>query len=70
LADLVGGYLAGLVSGQIDADKLDYMTRDSYFTGLPIGLTSSDLSANLKLSLFCRSVRQIPIFESEPNPPE
>jgi len=26
------GYLAGLISGPIDADKLDYMARDSYFT--------------------------------------
>lgn len=35
---LSAGYLSGIVSGPIDADKLDYMARDSYYTGLPIGL--------------------------------
>jgi len=36
--DLRANYLAGIVSGPIDADKLDYMARDTYFSGLPIGL--------------------------------
>jgi len=28
------GYLSDIINGTFDADKLDYMSRDSYFTGL------------------------------------
>jgi HD superfamily phosphohydrolase len=42
-------YLAGIVSGPVDADKLDYMTRDSYFTGLPIGLDVNRLINKLEI---------------------
>lgn len=36
-------FLDTLLSGAIDVDKIDYVTRDSYFCGLPIGRI--DLSA-------------------------
>lgn len=31
-------YKADLINGQFDADKLDYITRDGYFSGLPISI--------------------------------
>lgn len=31
-------YLAGVINGALDADKLDYMARDSHYSGLPLGL--------------------------------
>ena len=30
-------FLAEIISGPLDADKLDYISRDAYFAGLPIG---------------------------------
>jgi hypothetical protein len=46
IADLVRGkyksqsdmILAGLVAGQVDADKMDYLIRDSYYCGVNYGL--------------------------------
>lgn len=35
---LDAAYLRGLISGPLDADKLDYMARDSFHAGYPIGL--------------------------------
>ena len=46
---LTAPYLSGIVSGPIDADKLDYMARDSYFTGLPIGLDVDRLISKLEV---------------------
>ena len=37
-AFLDASYLSGLISGPLDADKLDYMARDSLHAGLPLGL--------------------------------
>ena len=31
-------YLAGIINGPFDADKLDYIARDSYFTGLRLAV--------------------------------
>ena len=42
-------YLSKIVSGPIDADKLDYMARDSYFTGLPLGLDVDRLINKLEV---------------------
>src|SRR5258708_3575310 len=47
--DLSAPYLSGVVSGPVDADKLDYMARDSYFTGLPIGLDVNRLISKLEI---------------------
>lgn len=35
-------YLHQLVSGQLDMDRLDYLQRDSYFTGVTEGVVGSD----------------------------
>ena len=42
-------YLYELISGPIDADKLDYMARDSYFTGLPVGIDVTRLIKKLEI---------------------
>jgi HD superfamily phosphohydrolase len=43
------GALSSLVSGQIDADKLDYMARDAHHAGLPIDFDSERLITKLEL---------------------
>lgn len=43
------GYLSGIVSGPIDADKLDYMARDSHHAGLPLGLDLHRLISKLEV---------------------
>ena len=35
-------YLTKLVSGQLDVDRLDYLRRDSFFTGVSEGIVSTD----------------------------
>ncbi len=47
--EVQAGYLAGIISSPIDADKLDYMARDSYFTGLPLGLDVQRLINKLEV---------------------
>lgn len=42
-------YLATIISGPIDADKIDYMRRDSFFSGLPIGLDVDRLINKLEV---------------------
>lgn len=42
-------YLYELISGPIDADKLDYMARDSFFTGLPLGIDVTRLINKLEI---------------------
>lgn len=42
-------YLAGVISGPIDADKLDYMARDAHHAGLPIGLETVRLLSQLQI---------------------
>ena len=46
---LDAGYLSGVVSGPLDADKLDYMARDSHHAGLPIGLDLHRLISKLEI---------------------
>jgi HD domain-containing protein len=46
---LKAGYLSGVISGPIDADKLDYMARDSLHTGLPLGLDLERLISKLEV---------------------
>ncbi|MBU0487583.1 MAG: HD domain-containing protein [Bacteroidetes bacterium] len=36
------GFLHQLVSGQLDTDRLDYLRRDSFFTGVSEGVISTD----------------------------
>jgi HD superfamily phosphohydrolase len=42
-------HLSGLVSSQIDADKLDYLARDAYHAGLEIGFDTDRLLAKLEI---------------------
>ena len=35
-------YLSQLVSGQLDVDRLDYLRRDSFFTGVTEGIVNTD----------------------------
>ena len=30
-------YLSNIINGAFDADKIDYIARDSYFTGIALG---------------------------------
>lgn len=46
---LQAGYLSGVISGPIDADKIDYMARDSYHSGFPIGLDLDRLISKLEV---------------------
>lgn len=42
-------YLSGIVSGPVDADKLDYMARDGHHAGLYIGLDTERLISKLEV---------------------
>jgi len=42
-------YLSGVVSGPLDADKIDYMARDSHHAGLPLGLDITRLVSKLEV---------------------
>jgi HD superfamily phosphohydrolase len=46
---LDAGYLSGVVSGPLDADKLDYMARDSHHAGLPVALDLRRLISKLEV---------------------
>lgn len=46
---LGAGYLSGIISGPIDADKIDYMARDSCHSGFPIGLDLDRLISKLEV---------------------
>lgn len=41
-------YLSRIVSGDMDADKLDYVARDAFYAGLPITVDTSRLLDQLK----------------------
>jgi hypothetical protein len=45
------GCLGGIISNQIDADKLDYMARDAHYAGLPIEFDTDRLITKLELLL-------------------
>jgi HD superfamily phosphohydrolase len=42
-------HLSGLISSQIDADKLDYLSRDAHHAGLEIGFDTDRLLARLEV---------------------
>src|SRR5262249_2166474 len=48
-AFLSARYLSGVISGPIDADKLDYMARDCHHAGLPLGLDIDRLISKLEV---------------------
>jgi HD superfamily phosphohydrolase len=56
VAAIIGGiegpgasHLSSLISGQIDADKLDYLARDAHHAGLEIGFDTDRLLAKLEI---------------------
>lgn len=46
---LRAGYLSGIISGPVDADKLDYIARDCYHAGLPLGIDLTRLISKLEV---------------------
>jgi hypothetical protein len=46
---LTATYLSGVLSGPLDADKLDYMARDSHHAGLPVGIDVKRLISKLQV---------------------
>ena len=42
-------YLSGIVSGPVDADKLDYIARDCHHSGLPLGIDLTRLISKLEV---------------------
>ena len=46
---LQAGYLSGIISGPVDADKLDYIARDCYHSGLPLGIDLTRLISKLEV---------------------
>ncbi len=46
---LRAGYLSGIISGPVDADKLDYMARDCHHSGLPLGIDLTRLISKLEV---------------------
>ena len=46
---LSASYLSGIVSGPVDADKLDYMARDGHHAGLSVGLDTDRLMSKLEV---------------------
>ena len=38
IADIVSGRITSIVSGDIDADRMDYLVRDSHYTGVAYGV--------------------------------
>lgn len=46
---LRAGYLSGIISGPVDADKLDYIARDCHHSGLPLGIDLTRLISKLEV---------------------
>lgn len=44
-----GAYLSAIISGQVDADKLDYMARDAHHSGMPIAFDTERLLRKLEI---------------------
>ena len=46
---LTASYLSGIISGPVDADKLDYIARDCHHSGLPLGIDLTRLISKLEV---------------------
>lgn len=44
-------YLAEIVNGSVDCDKLDYLSRDAHMAGVPIPLDTTRLLAKLRIAV-------------------
>ena len=51
---LRAGYLSGIISGPVDADKLDYVARDCHHSGLPLGIDLTRLISKLEVVVVTR----------------
>lgn len=61
------GRYGKLISGEIDVDRLDYLKRDSYYTGVAYGVVETDIiikSIKMEGSNYIADVKYLPAFES------
>lgn len=71
--DLICNYIEGrgryasLISGPIDVDRMDYLRRDSYYTGVAYGIIESDVIINnysIRGGEHIADIKYLPAFES------
>jgi len=71
--NLICNYIEGkgknssLISGQIDVDRMDYLKRDSYYTGVAYGIIEPDVIINnysIKGDDCVADMKYLPAFES------
>ncbi len=71
--DVICGLILGkgkygkLISGEIDVDRLDYLKRDSYYTGVAYGVIETDVilkSIRMKDENYIADIKYLPAFES------
>lgn len=67
---LHASYLSGVISGPLDADKLDYMARDSHHAGLPVGLDIDRLISKLEVVTVTRENAPASLRERVENAPD
>lgn len=72
-SDIIRGFIAGkgkfgkLIAGQIDVDRLDYLKRDSYYTGVAYGVIETDIiikNMAIKDKNYIVDEKYLPAFES------
>lgn len=72
-ADIVCDFIKGIgkyasfISGQVDVDRMDYLKRDSYYTGVAYGVIEADVIINnysIKENDFIADMKYLPAFES------
>ncbi len=69
VCDLISGKgkYGKLISGEIDVDRLDYLKRDSYYTGVAYGVIETDVilkSISMKKKNYIADMKYLPAFES------
>ena len=71
--DLICNYIEGkgkyasLIAGPIDVDRMDYLRRDSYYTGVAYGIIESDVIINnyaISGDDYIADIKYLPAFES------
>ena len=56
-------FLSQIISSYVDCDRLDYLHRDSYYVGVPYGLTGSErIIASLEIDKVCRGEVTSPLL--------
>lgn len=69
ICDLISGKgkYGKLIAGQIDIDRLDYLKRDSYYTGVAYGVIEADViikNLTLKNKNYIFGIKYLPALES------